>query len=358
MNRIAKTKQQARFLADYEEYVRTVLKPTQDVLKRIFREWKQPDYWRRTDLHSRRPAPTPVQRALTRVKRPESVLDKIYRKPDSFPNGLSRDSMLAMHDTLAGRIVTYFLSGFPIIDRELHSNSDIEIVDEDPPVAYLDPRLLSRLGMSHLDSQYKESGYASIHYIVKVRIPGMEPSKRPCVEIQVRTLAEDIWGEVEHLLGYKPNKKTSFAVRKQFEIIASQLAAIDEHFNFLYDELLRFQEEVEIADEDPLNAENLPAVLAEVGTGCAQREIDGLLKLLVSRSIRTIRDLRTAAAGNVVEVIRHTYRNHEGRDPVNFEVVACLAAVGLSHEPAEVEDIVRAQIDYLKGWEALKKEIR
>ena len=358
MNDRKKPQQQAQFLREYEEYARHVLKPTQDVLKGIFRSWKQPEYWRRTDVHARRPAPTPVQRAMTRVKRPESVLDKIFRKPESFPNGLAQDSATRMHDALGGRVITYFLSGFPMIDRELHSHPALEIVAEDPPVAYLDPHLLSRLGMNHLSLGHKDSGYASIHYIVKVRTPTLEPSQYPCVEIQVRTLAEDIWGEVEHLLGYKPDKRTSFAVRKQFQIIGSQLAAIDEHFNFLYEELLRFQEEVKIAETDPLNAENLPTVLADAGAGCAQREIDGLLKLLVSRGVRTVRDLRNSASGNVLDVIRHTYRNHEGREPVNFEVVACLAAVGTEKDQADVEAIVRAQIDYLKGWEALKREIR
>jgi len=122
--------------------------------------------------------------------------------------------------------------------------------------------------------------------------------------------------------------------------------------------LLRYQDEVEIEPADPLNAENLPAVLVECGSGCAQREIDGLLKLLVSRGIHTVGDLQVAAEGNVLDVIRHTYRNHEGRDPINFEVVACLAALGGEKNEAEVEAIVRAQIDYLKGWETLKREIR
>jgi len=144
------TKQQSEFLKDYEKYARAVLKPTQDALKDIFREWRQPEYWGRNNVQSRRPAPTPVQRAVTRIKRPESVLDKIIRKPESFPNGLSEDSIQRMHDTLAGRIITYFISGFPIIDRELHSHPDLEIVDEDPPVAYLDQRLLTRLGLNHL----------------------------------------------------------------------------------------------------------------------------------------------------------------------------------------------------------------
>ena len=252
----------------------------------------------------------------------------------------------------------YFISGFPIIDREINSHPDFEIIADDPPVAYLDHQLLSRFGMSEMKTKAKASGYASIHYIVKVRVPELEPEQYPCAEIQVRTLAEDIWSEVEHLLGYKPNKRTSLAVSKQFAILSRQLAVIDEQFNFLYEELRHYQAESEIISDDPLNAENLPAVLNQVSVGCAQREIDSLLKLLVSRGIKKVSELQEAASGNIVEIIRNTYRNHEGREPINFEVVACLAAIDKSEGHRDIEMAVRSQIDYLKGWEALKKEIR
>ena len=349
---------QASFLHEYEIYVRTVLKPAQQILKSIFQDWKKPDYWRPTVPDSHRPAPTPVQRAHTRVKRPESVLDKIYRKPKSYPSGLVTESIHKMHDTLGGRIIMYFISGFPIIDREINSHPEFEIVKDDPPVAYLDHQLLSRFGMSEMKTKAKASGYASIHYIVKVRVPELQPEQYPCAEIQVRTLAEDIWSEVEHLLGYKPNKRTSLAVSKQFAILSRQLAVIDEQFNFFYEELLHYQAESEIVSDDPLNAENLPAVLNQVGVGCAQREIDSLLKLLASRGIEKVRDLQEAASGNIVDIIRNTYRNHTGREPINFEIVACLAAIDQSEEHRDIEMAVRSQIDYLKGWEALKKEIR
>ena len=350
---------QRQFLAEYEAYVRDILKPTQAFLKEIFREWRRPDSWlSEAQSSGRLAAPTPIQRAVTRVKRPESVVDKILRKPESFPDGLQRESILAMPDAVAGRIVTYFLSGLPMIDKRLRSDPRLRIVDDDPPIAYLNAELLSTLGLGHIEASAKASGYASIHYVVEVLAPGVRAEVLPRAEIQVRTLVEDTWGEIEHVLGYKPNKRTSFAVRRQFELISKQLTAIDEHFNFLYDELLRFQQEVEIEDTDPLNAENLPQVLNEIGTGCAQREIDGLLKLLVSRGVSTVEELRGVGAGAVVDIVRHTYRNHVQREPVNFEVVACLAAIGKrDHEPNEdIEAVVRSQIDYLEGWVALREE--
>ena len=179
--------------------------------------------------------------------------------------------------------------------------------------------------------------------------------QRPWFELQVRTLVEDAWGEIEHVLGYKPEKRTSFSVRRQFQLISRQLGVIDEHFNFLHSELTRLQEEVKYDESDPLNAENLPPELATMGLGCAQSEIDGLLKVLISRKIPTVSALRQVATPRRVDLIRNTFWNVEGRPPKNFEFVAHLAAlVGCDDEGEQIARI-KEQIDFLKGWESIKR---
>ena len=162
--------------------------------------------------------------------------------------------------------------------------------------------------------------------------------------------------QVEHVLGYKPEKSTSFAIRRQFQIISQQLGAIDEHFNLMHTELTRLQEEIEYQDSDLLNAENLPPELARMGLGCAQSEIDGLLKLLVSRKISTVAALRSViSTPKRLDVIRHSFWNIEGRPPNNFEFVAHLAGlVGADDEATQV-DRIKEQIDFLNAWENIKK---
>ena len=321
------------FLEQYERYAREVLKPTKDEIRSLFAQWTDIRYWGQKAALSRLPAPSPVQFAKTRVKRPEGLVDKILRRPSLFPDGFTFASIQKMHDAVAGRVVVYFLAQLPVIDREIRESELLEISQDIPPVAYLSEDVVQRLSLSHLRRAQKDSGYASVHYIVRLRQSSVPREQRPWFELQVRTLAENLWGEVEHVLGYKPDKRTSFAVRKHFQIISAQLHAIDEHFNFLFEELSRFQEEVTFRDGDPLNAENLPAVLNEIGTGCAQREIDGLLKLLNSRGIENVGLLRAVATGKRMETIRNTYWNQEGRAPNNFEIIATLAAIkGTTHE--------------------------
>lgn len=348
------------FLEQYKTYAEQVLFPTQKELRSILNEWKQPGYWRPkpelADAKERRVAsPSPVQRVRTRVKRVESVEDKILRRPDVFPSGLTPESFGKMNDTLGVRVILYFLCHLPLIDRELRRLDDkFEISEIDPPKAYLPEELTKRLALVHLNRVDKESGYASIHYILRLKDSTIPPEHRPWFEFQVRTVTEDAWGEVEHVLGYKPEKRTSFAVRRQFQIIGKQLAAIDEHFNFLHSELTRLQEEVEYRETDPLNAENLPPELAAMGLGCAQSEINGLLKVLVSRKVPTVAALRMISTPKRLDIVRHTFWNVEGRPPNNFEFVAHLAGLGDCNEEAEQVARIKEQIDFLNAWESIK----
>lgn len=68
-------------------------------------------------------------------------------------------------------------------------------------------------GFDRYDIETKHSGYKSIHYIVSLTYAGQEYH----LEIQVRTLLQDVWGELEHSLSYKrgmihPHIKRSFVL--------------------------------------------------------------------------------------------------------------------------------------------------
>jgi putative GTP pyrophosphokinase len=352
------------FFEAYKTYVSDVLDPNYRTVKELLKEWEGPDYWASVlreinpTVADRLPSPSPVQRVRVRIKRPESVMDKIFRKPTSFPDGLQKDSFELMEDTLGARIVVYFLAHLPLVNHKIQSHPQLEISTTKRPVAYLPAELFERLALANMDRSTKESGYASIHYIVRLRDDRVPEIHRPWFEIQVRTIVEDAWSEVEHILGYKPGRHTSLAVRKQFQIISKLLVAIDEHFNFLGDELTRFQIESSVRNENPLNAENLPTVLAELSLGCAQKEIDGLLKVMASRGINSVGELRQVGTPGTVELIRHTYLNTVGRQPSNFEIVANLANLAGVPTHSSRLDRIRAQIEFLDLWVQMKGELR
>ena len=65
----------------------------------------------------------------------------------------------------------------------------------------------------------QESLYTSIHYVIKPRTN----SPVSC-EIQVRTLFEEIWGEIGHLVNY-PEPTDSVACREQIGVLARLVGA-------------------------------------------------------------------------------------------------------------------------------------
>ena len=351
-------KQLRQFLSLYQEYVDKTLKPNEERLRETLNDWRVPSYWAaHTQRSTNQSVRSPIHRTKVRIKRPESVVDKVYRKGSSFPDGLAANSFFNMYDTLGARIIVYFLSDLPVIDRHLRELDEIELSSSQPPVAYLAEDLYRSLKLDKCKREDKDSGYNSIHYIARFRNPlAINGAKMPWFEIQLRTLAEDVWGEVEHMLGYKPDKKTNLAVKNQFRVISKQLSAIDEHFDFLHRELSRFQEEGRPKDPDLLNAENLPGVLSEAGVGCAQGEIDGMLKVLNSRGVDTVELFREAATKARLDLVKGVYRERKGRAPGDFETVACLAAIAKVHEIKEQRDLVESQILFTDYWDEYKHQ--
>lgn len=180
---------------------------------------------------------------------------------------------------------------------------------------------------------------------------------RPVIEIQVRTATEDLWGEIEHFLGYKPGKRTSFSVKHQFQVIGGQLSAIDEHFDFLNEELKRYQQEARWRNTDPLNTENFAAVLAEVEIGCDQDEIDALLRLLFSRGVVCVQDFFDRVDFSRLQRMRQIYLKEENRYPTNFELVATIATLTGAESEKEIAELTRRNIAFLKAWDSVRKNI-
>ena len=81
----------------------------------------------------------------------------------------------------------------------------------------------------------REFGYRSVHLIVQARLKGMEgPAAEPLrdhwFEIQVRSVLEHAWAEIEHEVVYKSGVVYPDDVVRDFANIAAQLEALDQRF--------------------------------------------------------------------------------------------------------------------------------
>ncbi|MDA8002178.1 MAG: RelA/SpoT domain-containing protein [Alphaproteobacteria bacterium] len=65
-----------------------------------------------------------------------------------------------------------------------------------------------------IDTTNTESMYISVHYII-----GVSETRWPIVELQVRTLMDEVWGEVSHRVDY-PVKSTVQSCRDQLKVLA------------------------------------------------------------------------------------------------------------------------------------------
>jgi len=144
------------FLDGYAQHVTEVLNPTYSEARALFRAFRQPDYWAKYEENSHRPTPSPVQRVHCQVKRPESVLDKVLRKPDRFPAGLDSTSFTDMADTLGVRIVVFFPADLVTLDKEIRQLPNLEISKKTKPVAYLPEACQTRHGLDHVNRRFRQ----------------------------------------------------------------------------------------------------------------------------------------------------------------------------------------------------------
>jgi ppGpp synthetase/RelA/SpoT-type nucleotidyltranferase len=338
----------------YWSYKNDVLEPTEAEMRTLLGRWRSHEHWAK---HRRGHVPgltipSPVQRTDFRIKRLESVEDKIRRHPATFPDGWAPASFRQMDDALGVRVVIYFLSDFSLIHDELHLLSDdLEIQSDPRPKAYLPDGLTARLNLGAVDRKDKPSGYASIHYYCRLRRSSIDIEDRPWIEVQVRTLAEDAWAEVHHLIGYKREKDTMVEVEEETRIISAQLKVIDEHFDLLRMRLGRAQETAAPpGNKDQLNAENLPVLLLEMDLMADQREIDGLLRAMASRGIQSAGELRARATPQRLALIRRQWLAETSRQAQTFDVVGVLGTITATAEDSELEQRIEEWAAVANRW--------
>jgi len=330
----------ANFLKEYSIYETKVLKPTLNEINDCLKDMERPEFWNKYMTGKSVATPSPIRQIMSRIKQPDKVVEKIFRKPKVFPKKLSSDSLRRMHDTIGLRIIVYFSSQLSLIDRELRNSKYFEIDESKPPEAFFEPEKLMRLGLSHIDNRQKESGYTSIHYMVRLKESSVRASERPVFEIQVRTLAQELWCELEHVLSYKPETRPNFSAKRRFQILSRDVSVIDEHFNLLYEELIHNQEIVQYKDADILTFENTPKVLSAIGIQCALIELNPILKTLFSRDIKTVGKFLNIVTPLRLTTIRNNYVSITGHAPNNIELISTLSILNnVDTKDSEIERI-------------------
>lgn len=182
------------------------------------------------------PARATIHSVTHRVKDRESLRRKLLR-PDKRYRAL-RD----VTDLVGVRIVTYFDDATFEVARIVEDAFRIDLDNS------LDKRRLLA------PTQF---GYRSLHYVGS--LPDA-PEEHPRFELQIRTILQHAWAEIEHDLGYKSAASVPEAIRRRFSRLAGLLELADEEFLSIRRELHAYERALREEDPAALRAVGLDRV--------------------------------------------------------------------------------------------------
>lgn len=171
-----------------------------------------------------------------RLKRRSSVSAKLARPDRTY------SSLWDLTDLVGVRVITYFEDGVDRVSRLIEGRLPVDFrhsVDKRRPAAA------------------DRFGYRSLHYVC--RLGGdVLPAEARC-EIQVRTLLEHAWAEIEHDLGYKTRESVPLAARRRLNRLAGLLELADQEFAAIRDELHLYASSLprRIAEADEVQLDRL-----------------------------------------------------------------------------------------------------
>ncbi|MHC8310532.1 RelA/SpoT domain-containing protein [Pseudomonas sp. GT1P32] len=178
--------------------------------------------WFETHPKLTKGAPPVIHSVKSRLKDASHLEEKINRKLGLPPvaDPTAQQVFEGLTDLAGVRVLLLHQQQF----ENLHTEFQQKIQDDwflvEPPKAYTwDPESADFFRRLKIETHIKESQYTSLHYVIRPK----EGSSLVC-EIQVRTLFEEIWGEVDHTLNY-PAPTDNLACSEQLRVLAKVVGA-------------------------------------------------------------------------------------------------------------------------------------
>ena len=154
----------------------------------------------------------------SRLKDPSHLEDKLRRKYEEKKLIVTPDTLFNTITDLGGvRVLHLYPKQFDMIHKAfMHEIGSGQWKLFEDPIAYTwDPESKSHFEELGLRTELRDTYYTSIHYVIRPN----NTSYFPCCEIQVRTLFEEIWGEIDHSMNY-PYPIDDIACKEQLRVLA------------------------------------------------------------------------------------------------------------------------------------------
>jgi putative GTP pyrophosphokinase len=145
---------------------------------------------------------------------------KAARPDDADPSQPKYQQPLKEISDLAGvRVIAFFPGTLASIDEVIRNEFDV----------------IERSDKGQVLLEEERFGYQSIHYLVRlkqsrVELPEYQRFRNATVEIQVRTILQHAWAEIEHDIQYTGASVIPVEIRRRFMALAGMLELADREF--------------------------------------------------------------------------------------------------------------------------------
>ncbi len=176
----------------------------------------------------------------SRAKDPETFGTKAATPSEDAPGTPKYPKPLEDITDLAGvRIITFFPSTVAMVGACI--SEEFEVIEH------------TDLNQARLEEE--RFGYQSEHYLVKLNstramLPEYEPHRDLVAEVQVRTILQHAWAEIEHDIQYKSSDTTPKTIRRRFMALAGMLEIADREFQEIQREDEQIKKQARISVEE------------------------------------------------------------------------------------------------------------
>lgn len=171
----------------------------------------------------------PIHSVTCRVKEKNSLETKINRPDKAY------SQLKDVTDISGIRIITFLPNEVDLIAKLVEDEFDVDKANSIDKREIIEP---------------DRFGYVSVHYVVsmsKERLKLQEYSRyagRKC-EIQIRSILQHAWAEIEHDLGYKSKIEVPNNIQRRFFRLAGLLEIADDEFTRIREDLIAYEANVE-----------------------------------------------------------------------------------------------------------------
>ena len=149
----------------------------------------------------------PIQMIKSRVKKPNSIINKLEKRGHPVTVASIKDNL----DDVAGiRVICSFVDDIYAVANMLAHQDDVNVL----------------MVKDYIRSP-KVNGYRSYHMIVEVPVHFSDRKTKMRVEVQIRTIAMDFWASLDHQMKYKKDMDDTDEISEELTQCAVVIAQID-----------------------------------------------------------------------------------------------------------------------------------